>query len=59
MMVGWWLAGPKWMGATLSYPWFDSSLLLLSTLLWEVCQLDFGPIGLPGSQKYRRPDYPL
>ncbi|CAL9248314.1 unnamed protein product, partial [Arabidopsis halleri] len=41
-----------------SSPWFDSSLLLLSTLLWEVCQLDFGLIGLPGSQKCRRPDYP-
>ncbi|CAL9226615.1 unnamed protein product, partial [Arabidopsis halleri] len=33
--------------------------LLLSTLLWVVCQLGFGPIGLSGSQKCRRSDYPL
>ncbi|KAG7575134.1 Wall-associated receptor kinase C-terminal [Arabidopsis suecica] len=29
-----------------------------NTFVWEVCQLGFGPIGLPGSQKCRRPDYP-
>jgi len=29
------------------------------TFVWEVCQLDFGPIGLPDSQKCRRPDYSL
>ncbi|EOA37218.1 hypothetical protein CARUB_v10010700mg [Capsella rubella] len=28
-------------------------------VVWEVCQLGLGPIGLPGSQKCRRPDYPL
>ncbi|KAG7552336.1 Ribonuclease H-like superfamily [Arabidopsis thaliana x Arabidopsis arenosa] len=30
-----------------------------NTFVWEVCQLGLGPIGLPGSQKCRRPDYPL
>ncbi|CAL9228678.1 unnamed protein product [Arabidopsis halleri] len=30
-----------------------------NTFVWEVCQLGIGPIGLPGSQKCRRPDYPL
>ncbi|EOA12438.1 hypothetical protein CARUB_v10028400mg [Capsella rubella] len=28
-------------------------------VVWEVCQLGQGPVGLPGSQKCRRPDYPL
>ncbi|CAL9215769.1 unnamed protein product, partial [Arabidopsis halleri] len=30
-----------------------------NTFVWEVCQLGLGPIGLPGSQICRRPDYPL
>ncbi|KAG7583691.1 hypothetical protein ISN44_As08g032080 [Arabidopsis suecica] len=40
-------------------PGFESSLLAVINIMWEVCQLGFGPIGLPGSQKCRRPDYPL
>ncbi|CAL9247778.1 unnamed protein product [Arabidopsis halleri] len=57
MMVGWWLGGSRVVGCN-SLLSMVRLLLLLSTLLWEVCQLGFGPIGLPGSQKCRRPDYP-
>ncbi|KAG7587681.1 Bifunctional inhibitor/plant lipid transfer protein/seed storage helical domain superfamily [Arabidopsis suecica] len=57
----WWAGGWGHMGVWVKVPspGFESSLLAVINIMWEVCQLGFGPIGLPGSQKCRRPDYPL
>ncbi|KAG7547630.1 hypothetical protein ISN44_As12g028500 [Arabidopsis suecica] len=58
MVVGGWLVGQGCLGESPSSPVSIPPPAVIN-IMWVVCQLGFGPIGLPGSQKCRRPDYSL